>query len=95
MEVDFEKALATLKLQVFYGGEDVSEKTQMRVLHAGADRVAAAALVSVTGLSEHIVPAGEYDIEIAFKQRDLKGERWFEGVALEHDQVWEQAFDLR
>ncbi len=95
MEVDFEKALATLKVQVFYGGEDVSEKAQLRVLHAGADRVAAAAVLNVSDLSEHIVPAGEYDIQISYRQRDLAGERWFEGVELEHDQVWEQTFDFR
>jgi len=94
MEIDMEIPLATLVIKVLYGGEDVSDKSSLRVINAGADKSAASAVLSITGLSEHIVPAGEYDINISFEEADLSGSRWFEGIVLGHGDSWTQELDL-
>lgn len=95
MEVDLEKELGLLDVVVTYGGEDVSEKAIMRVIYAGADKVAASAVIDITGISKHIIPAQKYDIHIKYAQADLKGELWFEDVTIAHGETWTQEAELR
>ena len=95
MEVDVEKPLGTLTIKALFGGEDVSDKAQLRAIFAGADRSAASAILAVTDLSTHVIPAGDYDILISFEESDLRGRIWFEGVHIEHGTVWEKEIDLR
>ncbi len=94
MEVDVEKPLGTIVIKALYGGADVSEKAILRALFAGADKSAASAVLAVTGLSTHVIPAGEYDIGITYEEADLQGAEWFDGVLFEHGTVWEQEVDL-
>jgi len=95
MEIDLEKELGLLDVVVTYGGDDVSEKSIMRVIYAGADKVAASAVIDVTGVSKHIIPAGKYDIHVKYAQADLKGELWYEDVVIGHGETWNQAAELR
>ncbi len=67
----------------------------MRVINAGADKSAASAVLSAVALSEHVVPAGSYDILLSYEESDLAGELWIEGIELEHGSVWEKSVDLR
>lgn len=94
MEVDMEIPLATLEVKVLYGGADVSDKSTLRVINAGADKSAASAVLSVTGLGSHIIPAGDYDINISFEEADLSGARWFEAITLGHGDSWAKELDL-
>lgn len=94
MEVDMQIPLATLEVKVLYGGEDVSDKSTLRVINAGADKAAASAVLSVTGLGTHIIPAGEYDINISFEEADLSGSRWYETIHLGHGDSWAKELDL-
>jgi hypothetical protein len=94
MEVDVEKPLGTIVIKALYGGVDVSEKAILRALFAGADKSAASAVLAVTGLSTHVIPAGDYDIGITYEESDLQGAVWFDGVHFEHGTVWEQEVDL-
>lgn len=94
MEVDVEKPLGTVVVAPTYGGEDVADKAILRALYAGADKSAASAVLAVTGLSTHVIPAGDYDILISYEEADLQGFVWFDGVHFEHGTVWEQEIDL-
>jgi len=52
-------------------------------------------VLSATGLGEHVIPAGTYDILLSFEEADLAGEIWIEGIELAHGDVWEKSTDLR
>jgi len=95
LEVDVEKPLGTLVIKPLFGGADVSEKSMLRALYAGADKSAASAVLAVTGLGTHVIPAGDYDILISYEESDLRGRIWFDGVHFEHGTVWEQEVELR
>jgi hypothetical protein len=95
MEIDLEKALATLQVRALYGGEDVSDKAVLRAIFTGADKQAASALLNVTGLGTHVIPAGDYDIEISYDESDHRGKLWFEAIHLEHGDSWTEDVELR
>ena len=95
MEIDLEKALGTLQVKALYGGADVSDKAILRAIFAGADKQAASALLNVTGLGTHVIPAGDYDIMISYDEADHRGQLWFEGIHLEHGDTWTQDVELR
>jgi len=95
MEVDLEKPLGTIVVKAMWGESDVSDKAMLRAIFAGADKQAASAVLNVTGLSSHVIPAGDYDILISYDEADLRGSVWFDGLHFEHGDTWEQAVQLR
>ena len=95
MEVDLEKALGTVIVTAMWVDTDVSDKTMLRAIFAGADKQAASAVLNVTGLGTHVIPAGDYDILISYDESDLRGRVWYDGLHFEHGDVWEQVVQLR
>ena len=94
-EVDLQKPLGTIIVKALWVDDDVSDKAVLRAIYAGADKQAASAVLNVTGLSTHVIPAGDYDILISYDESDLRGRLWYDGLHFEHGDVWEQTVQLR
>jgi len=95
MEVDLEKPLGTLIVKAMWADEDVSDKAMLRAIFSGADKQAASAVLNVTGLRSHVIPAGDYDILITYDEVDRRGQMWFDALHFEHGDTWEKTVQLR
>ena len=96
LQVDVEKPLATLRVAIKEGDEDINDKSEIRVMRAGADVDAASPVLDEIGVGQHPVPVDTYDIYI--KSQASEGppiERKFMGVVLGNGYVWEQTFDVK
>ena len=83
-------------LKVLDGEEDVSERTEMMVKRAGADRVASSSLLEVTGVDEHWLESGMVDIYLTYENRDgEKKDQKFLGIDLGNQYVWRQEFNAQ
>lgn len=67
LTMEMEKPIATLKVKAIFGAKDVSEKAQVRLINAGADRGAASDVVNATADTKIVVPAGRYEMQVTFK----------------------------
>lgn len=94
--VDLEMALGRIVLKVLDGAEDVSERVEMMVKRAGADRVASTSLLEVTGVGEHWLESGMMDIYLTYQDRDgEKKDEKFLGIDLGNQYVWRQEFNAQ
>ncbi len=94
--IDLETPLGTIRVKVNDGKEDVSDRVDMRVMRAGAFKDAATPALEASGVSEHFLPAGTYDLYFEWKDADGTGRgAEFIGVQLGNGFVWEQQFDRR
>ncbi len=94
-QVDVEEPLATVRLKVRFGDDNLSESSELRVLRAGADKEAASPIVDEVGVSEHPVPVGTYDIYVNVETSAGPKQLAFRDVELGNGYVWEQDFDLK
>jgi hypothetical protein len=94
-QIDVEEPLASVRLKVMNGADDLSDSTELRVLRAGADQEAASPMVDEVGVSEHPVPVGTYDIYISVDLGAGPKKLSFRDVELGNGFVWEQVFDLK
>lgn len=93
-QIDVEEPLATIRVQVTQGDDDLSEVAELRVLRAGADKEAASPIVDEIGVGEHPVPVGTFDIYLNVETSGGPKQLAFRDVELGNGYVWEQRFDL-
>ncbi len=91
--IDLELEIATLKITVKNGEEDVGESVELQVKRAGADSVAGSSVMESVGVGEHVVEAGMYDIYLIYEPPDGEQTRQaFRNVELSNGTLWEQTF---
>ncbi len=96
LQVDVERPLATLRLQIMEGEVNINDKAELRVMRAGADVDAASPIVDEIGVGQHPVPVETYDIYIkAQGTAAAPVQHKFMGVELANGYVWEQTFDIK
>ena len=93
-QIDVEEPLASIRIKVMQGDDDLSEVAELRVLRAGADKEAASPIVDEIGVGEHPVPVGTFDIYINVESSAGPKQLAFRDVELGNGYVWEQTFDL-
>lgn len=96
MQVDLVLPQANLKVKVVEGEEDLSDKTEIRVMRTGADHSAASPLVDDLGVGSHPIPTGKADINL--RVVNSAGEvraQTFKGVELRNGWTWDQTFDTK
>ncbi len=94
-KVDLAYPLSKVVLKITEGEADISERTEIRIIRAGADPEAAAAALDDVGVSKHYIPVGTYDIYLT--QNLLEGaprRATFKDVDLGNGYEWNQTFDM-
>jgi hypothetical protein len=97
VQLDLEKPLANVRIRASVGEEDLSDSLGITIIRQGADAEASTPVFDETGVPEFPVPAGTYDIYLAWKEGDAaagsKKKVSFRNIDLCNGCLWEQNFE--
>ncbi len=94
LTVDMDKPIATIQLKVLMGTEEVTDRAQVRLINAGADRGAASDVVDETGAKELVVPAGDYEMLVLYKGTSQVLQSTWQPLKLEQGAVIQKEIKL-
>lgn len=98
LQLDLQKATATVRLGITLNNEDVAERVEMQVIRNGADPDASTPVLDASGVGTHAIPAGKYDIYLTYRDPTASTskrppKKAFKGLDFCNGCIWEQKFD--